>query len=73
MINKLLNLKNGDSIQAIQTKLFVKKCLADEYLVKTNKIPKQQWRNSFIVDQVFGSTIAQTELSFKSLKAKFNF
>jgi len=65
-------LKDGNSIHAMQTRLFVKRCLYDDYLVSLNKKSAESWRNSFLLDQVFGSSIAKFNLFKKKIQGKVN-
>ena len=37
------------------------------------KIPTESWKNSFLLDQVFGSTIANFNLFTKKVQSKVNF
>lgn len=69
----MLNLKEGNSIHAFQTRLFVKRCLYDELLIKNNKVPSESWKNSFLFDQVFGSSIAKFTLFTKKIQGKANY
>jgi len=55
----LLQFNKGETILSIQTRLFIKTCLIEEQLVRNGSIPKESWRNSFILDQVFGSIIGK--------------
>lgn len=65
-------MKDGNSIHAMQTRLFVKRCLYDDYLVTLNKKPAESWKNSFLIDQVFGSSIAKFNLFIKKIQGKVN-
>lgn len=61
-------MEEGNSIQSIQAKLFIKRCLLDEYMIKEAKIPKNKWFDSFIFDQMFGTRVAQIK---KLIDTKF--
>jgi hypothetical protein len=67
-INKLLNLQNGDSIQALQTKLIIKRCLFEEISSEKNKISQEKKLDSFIFNQIFGESIRKMK-NFKELLA----
>jgi hypothetical protein len=56
-INELLGMK--DSIQGLQTRLFVKSCLMDELLIKENLKKPEPLTQSFIFDQTIGSTFGR--------------
>lgn len=71
-MNTLLNLKDGESIHAFQTRLFVKRCLYDELLIKQNKIPKESWNKSYLIDKVFGSNMAKFTNYVKMVQGKVN-
>ena len=67
-----MNLKDGESIHAFQSRLFMKRCLYDELLIKQNKIPKESWKNSYFLDKVFGSNYAKFTNYMKMIKGKVN-
>jgi len=71
-MNILLNLKDGNSIQAFQTRLFVKRCLYDKLLIQQNKIPNESWKNSYLLDKVFGASLAKLTNYFKLVTGKIN-
>jgi len=56
----------------MQTRLFIKRCLYDEYLIKQKRIQPESWKNSFLFDKVFGSTIAKFNLFYKKIQGKVN-
>jgi len=56
----------------MQTRLFVKRCLYEEYLIKQNRIQAESWKNSYLLDQVFGSSIAKFNLFIKKVQGKAN-
>jgi hypothetical protein len=69
--NKLITLRGGNSIQAIQTKLFIKRCLFEEYLTQSGKIPKETWVNhSYVVNKVFGKAFAKVDNLRRDLEAR---
>jgi len=72
ILNRFLKLKNGESILGMQTRLFIKSCLLDELREKENRKPKTSWRNSFVLDQIFGSSVAKLKkyLKFISLSSQ---
>ncbi len=47
-----MNINQGDSIQSMQTKLFIKKCLLDEYREDHNTKEKAKWKDSFVLNEV---------------------
>lgn len=53
-MNRFLNYGNGESIISLQTYLFIKTCLIEEELIKLKKIKPTPWKDSFVLDQVFG-------------------
>ena len=52
--NSLLRLSDGNSIQALQTRLFVKRSVYEDILVKNNQKGAESWINSFVLRQIFG-------------------
>jgi hypothetical protein len=56
-LNELLKLRQGNSIQSIQTHLLVKRCVYDELMIKNKKQNKPEWRNSYLLHQVFGRSV----------------
>ena len=61
ILNRFLILKDGESILGMQTKLFIKCCLLDELREKEGKKVRTTWKNSFIMDQIFGSSLAKAK------------
>jgi hypothetical protein len=55
--NTLLNLRDGNSIHALQTRLFVKRMLYDEILVKNKKKPAVNWADSYVINKILGKAI----------------
>jgi len=56
-VNKLLKMNNGESIHAIQTRLFVKRCVYEDILIKNKKSPEKTWSQSFILNKVLGKSV----------------
>jgi hypothetical protein len=52
--NTLLNLRDGKSIHALQTRLFVKRIVYEDLLVKNKKKEGISWANSYVINSVFG-------------------
>jgi hypothetical protein len=52
--NKLLNLCEGNSIQSLQTRLFLKRIIYEDILVKEGKKSPVTWKESFVIRKVFG-------------------
>lgn len=67
LLNRFMKLKNGESILGMQTKLFIKTCLLDELRENEKKKQKTSWKNSFIMDQIFGSSLAKLKKYFPFL------
>jgi hypothetical protein len=57
IFNTILDMK--DSLQSIQTRLFVKRCLMDELMVENGTFTEPGWANSFIYDQTIGYSIGR--------------
>lgn len=64
--NNLLSLRDGKSIHALQTRLFVKRIIYEDLLVKNKKKEGVSWANSFVLNNVFGK-------AFKGVRQIQNF
>lgn len=47
-----MSLNEGNSIQSMQTNLFIKKCLLDEYREDNNIKEKTKWNESYLFKEV---------------------
>jgi hypothetical protein len=48
-----------NSIQGLQMRLFIKSCLLDDILIKKGIKKQQTLRESFLYDQIIGSTFGR--------------
>jgi hypothetical protein len=55
--NKLLNLSEGNSIQSLQTRLFLKRIIYEDILVKNGNKPAVTWRESMVLNKTFGRAL----------------
>lgn len=54
--NTLLQMHEGNSINALQTKLFIKRCLYDEFIQEKTNTPNEPITETFIFKQVFNKS-----------------
>ncbi len=67
-INRNLNYRQGDSILPILSHLFIKTCLIEDELVKLKLLEPTSWKNSFLLDQVFGGFIGSIKKRANEIK-----
>lgn len=65
IFNKLMNMRDGKSIHALQARLFVKRCLIEE---KEKKEPKVGWKDSYLLQSIFEKPIARFKNISKIMK-----
>ncbi len=69
-LNDFLQLNYGKSIQSIQTHLFVKRCVLDNFLLKKGEIKPASFADSYFISQVFGKSYARIN-KFKRIIMNF--
>ena len=63
LFNNLLRINDGESIQSMQTRLFIKKCLLDQYREDNKITTKPSWMNSYVMNEAVWKNLLKARKS----------